>query len=533
MACLGVDHAVLAANDAGTCDVCHALPKELKISRMKRVRELFEREEALRQRGADVQQEGGEELPEEESEPAGAQSSRSPPAREEDEEEEYEPEFHHGDCGQRYESHRDYDDGGYAEAFYCEEEEYFYNKYPPQMAAEIMEALARERELQAQQKDTVQPADPSPVPAAAEAAAVPPPPRPELPQLVCDESDPVDIFKNAAACSGVRWPVSVAPREEFADSLYMAFGDVEEPKQEKLVLPIAPDFYKVFEKAWKNPSEDLVTPVLKKFRTDGAKEAGLTAIPPMDRRVAEHLLGKKFSSNKEPVLDGTHAQDVSKLVKAAYSSSGSAAEAANAVSMLQFATHSLLHDMGEAPTKEQILMLRRLQRDQMAYTAHIVATTGRAMARLVQVERSRWLVLSTEHKDKEGSINQEVRPGSLLSMTIPEMVAKHEREKAEQEALKALIPVTYPKSSFTRKPSFGASYGAYRGGGSWGRGRSGPPRAGFPKAPKPGPAADQQQHQGGKRPEKRRWEQPEPSPAFRGRGRGRGTRGASARGSAK
>ena len=362
LACLGLDHAVLAANDAGDCDVCHALPKGLRDSRMKRARELFEREEVQQRRGADAQ-EHGEELHEEEPEPADAQSSDSPPAME-DEEEEYDPDYRHG--ARRYESHRDYDDGGYAEAFYCEEEKYYYDKYPPEMAAEIMEALARERELLAENAAPV--ADPPPVPAAAEAAAAPLP-RPKLPQLECNESDPVDIFKNAAACSGVRWPVSVAPREAFADSLYMAFGDVEEPRQEKLLLPIAPDFYKVFEKAWKNPSEDLVSPVLKKFRTDGAKEAGLTAIPPMDKRVAEHLLSKTLSGNKEPALDGTHAQDVSKLVKAAYSSSGSAAEAANAVSMLQFATRSLLHDMGEAPTKEQILMLRRLQKDQMAFTA--------------------------------------------------------------------------------------------------------------------------------------------------------------------
>ena len=538
LACLGVDHAVLAANAAGDCQVCRSLPKELKTARLARVREIFaaEAEEEQQQDGVQQQVEEEEDPHGDDPEPAGAQasqrgaSSRSPPPQEEEEEEDrYEPDYEHRryDDGSRYESR---DDGDFEEAYYGgedEEEEFLYGAYPPEVAEAVLAALKYER--MERDKYAAQVAVPAPAPAAAEAAP-PPPPRRKLPPLECDEVDPVSLFKDVAECCGVPWPVSAAPKAMLQSSLYMAFGTPKEPQREKLLLPIVPDFTQFLKASWDTPSEaKAISPLLVEFNTAGAKEAGLRTMPVMDRHVAEHLLGKDVPSNKEPVFGGSQDQAISKLVRAAYSSAGSSAEASNALSMLQYATFSLLHDMGEKPTKEQILLLRRMHREQMAFSAHVVASTGRAMAQLVQVERSRWLTLSKTIKDRDGAINQAVHPSSLFSESLHEMVAKHEERKREREALRALMPTSYPKPAFV-KPS---TSGAFRSGRSWSRNRFGTPRPSSSGAPRPAPTDRQQPY---RRPEKRRLDQPDhppPPPAFRGRGRGRGARGAPGGRSAK
>ena len=195
---------------------------------------------------------------------------------------------------------------------------------------------------------------------------------------------------------------------------------------------------------------------MMRFVTNGAEEAGLKSIPPMDRRVAAHLLKKGVPRDKEPTFERSSEQGVSKLVKAAYASSASAAEATNALAMLQYSTFCLLHDMKDKPTPEQILMLRRLQREQTAYTVHVAAATGKAMAQLIQVERSRWLNLR-DTSDAGGSINQEVRPRSLFSESLPEMVVRYEEDKNIREALRVLVPTRPPESTFTRGASAGRS----------------------------------------------------------------------------
>ena len=530
--CLGLDHAVLAANAAGNCGVCGSLPEGLRASRLKRLREITAAYEAEDERAAEEQQDAqpaeDEDPPqEEEPEPAGARAarrntpSRAPPdqeAEEEEEEQEYEPEGEH---------YGDDDDGGYEAAYYSdgqEGEEVLEREWPPEVLAGIRAALAQ-----------AQAADPAPAAAAAEAAAeaAPPPLRRELPQLECDERDPVALFKAVADSCGVQWPVSAAPKAVLKSPFFVAFAANKEPQRERLVLPIMPDFVQFMETSWEKPAESkAIAPLLCDFTTAGAKEAGLKAMPPIDRQVADHLLGKTVPTNREPIFGGTQEQALTKLIKSAYASSGSAAEASNALSMLQYASYCLMHEMGDKPTKEQLLLLHRLQREQMAYGTHVVASTGRTMATLVQVERSRWLTLSSE-KDKDSSINQPVTPHSLFSVSLPEMVVQLEDRKKQQEALRAFWPQAQPKlasSSFGKKPS----YSSFRGGKTWNQDRFGSPRAGSSGPPRPRPPPEQQQQdRGNKRPAKRPLQRPDPSPVARGRGRGRGSRGSSADRSAK
>ena len=534
--CLGLDHAVLAANAAGNCPVCRTLPDELLKSRLKRLRELQAAYEAEEQREADEQhdaQQAEDDAPQQEDvEPAGAHaaqrgaSSRSPPGQEADEEEEqYDPDA---------EQYSDHDDGGYEAAYYSdgqeeEEEEVLYGTYPPEILAGIHEALKYERECRI--KAAAQGAEAA-APAAEEAAL---PPRRELPPLICDEIDQVALFKSVADTCGVRWPVSAEPKPVLQSAFYMAFGAAKEPHKEKLVLPIVPDFSQFLEASWEKPAEPKsISPLLCDFATAGAKEAGLKTMPVMDRNVAEHLTGKTVPRNKEPGFDGLQEQTVTRLIRSAYACVGSAAEASNALAMLQYASFSLMHDMGEDPTKmtkAQILLLHRLHRETMAFTTHVVASSGRALAQLVQLERSRWLALSTE-KDKEASLDQAVKPDRLFAESVPEMVVRHQDRKKTQEALNALWPTAPPKSSFSfagKKPA----YTAFRGGKTWSQNRFGAPRAGSSGPPKPRPPAEQQQERGGKRPAKRPLQRPDSSPAARGRGRGRGSRGSSADRSAK
>ena len=537
--CLGLDHAVLAANAAGNCGVCGSLPEGLRASRLRRLREITAAYEAEDERAAEEQQDAqpaeDEDPPqEEEPEPAGARAarrntpSRAPPdqeAEEEEEEQEYEPEGEH---------YGDDDDGGYEAAYYSdgqEGEEVLEREWPPEVLAGIRAALQYERDGRAGAQ--AQAADPAPAAAAAEAA--PPPLRRELPQLECDERDPVALFKAVADSCGVQWPVSAAPKAMLKSSFFMAFGATKEPQRERLVLPIMPDFAQFLETSWEKPAESkAITPLLCEFATAGAKEAGLKTMPVMDRNVAEHLTGKTVPRNKEPGFDGLQEQTVTRLIRSAYACVGSAAEASNALAMLQYASFSLMHDMGEDPTKmtkAQILLLHRLHRETMAFTTHVVASSGRALAQLVQLERSRWLALSTE-KDKEAALDQAVKPDRLFAESVPEMVVRHQDRKKTQEALNALWPTAPPKSSFSfagKKPA----YTAFRGGKTWSQNRFGAPRAGSSGPPKPRPPAEQQQERGGKRPAKRPLQRPDSSPAARGRGRGRGSRGSSADRSAK
>ena len=523
--CLGVDHAVLAANAAGDCEVCAQLPKNVKDARLHRAREACEMAD---QQDAGEPQEAEEEPPiEVDPVPAKTRatsrgaSPRQPPPQQ-DEEEVYEvdeyAEYRHYDDGYRCEGH---DEEEAYDVEDVEEEEELYGDYTQEFAAELRKALRYERE-KAEEAAQAADLDPEPV---ADARPT------RLPPLVCDESDPIDIFKNAAECCGVPWPSLPSTSVMHASSIFRAFGGEVEPKRDKLVIPIGPDFADVLTASWADPSEDkLVASLLKRFETHGAEEAGMKSLPPMNRHVAAHLLKRNdLPRNKPPVFDGAHEREVSKLVKAAYASAASAAEATNAVTMLQYSMFSLLHDIQKEkdgkPTQEQILMLRRLHREQAAYTVHIAATTGRVMAQLIQVERSRWLNLKDAKVDI-GSINQKVKPGSLFSESLPEMVGRYEEEKKTREALRVLMPTPSPKPAFARKPG----YGSVRGGRSWSRDRPTAPRQGPTGAMRPKPPAPDHSE---RRPEKRRFPQSDAPPPFRGRGRGRGTRGSSAGRSAK
>ena len=527
LVCLGVDHAVLAANAAGDCTTCAGLPKEVKAARLQKAREAYN---VADQQDAEEPQEVEEEpLQEEDPVPAKTRatgrraSPRHSPARQEEYEEEYEGEWEQAsrredDGSSHYSANGDSEEEYDGDA---EEEDHLYGAYSPALAAKVRAAVQYEKRCREQ--EAAQAADPAPEPAAAR------PKRRELPPLTCDESPEVDVFKHAAECCGVAWPVVPSSSAVRKTSIFRAFGGDAEPRREKLLIPVVPDFTDVLKASWKNPAKDkLVTPLLQRFETDGAEEAGLKSIPPMDRHVAAHLLNKKVPLGKEPTFDRSREQNVSKIVKAAYASAASSAEATNALAMLQYSTFCLLHDMKEKPTPEQILMLRRLHREQTAYTVHVAAATGKAMAQLIQVERARWLNLRDIGDDGD-PVNQEVKPGSLLSLSVPEMVVKYEEDKKIREALKVLVPTRPPKASFSRKPTFGSS----RASRSWSRDRSGALRPTSSAAPRFGPPAGQQPESSGKRAEKRRFQHTDPSPAVRGRGRGRGARGASAGRSAK
>ena len=98
LVCLGVDHAVLAANAAGDCTACAGLPKEVKAARLHRVRVVYN---VVNQQGAHEPWEAEEEIPHgEDPVPAkiratdrGASSLHSPARQDEEEEEEYEEDW--------------------------------------------------------------------------------------------------------------------------------------------------------------------------------------------------------------------------------------------------------------------------------------------------------------------------------------------------------------------------------------------------------------------------------------------------------
>ena len=199
--CLGVDHAVLAANAAGDCEVCAALPKSAKDARLHLVHLVQAREacEVAEQHGAEVLREADGELPYEED-PIPAKTHaiargafpHHPPPQQDEEWEEYG------------------DDAG--------EEDPLYGDYSPKFAAIVRAEMRYKRERKV---GAAQAADP-----ALEPAATARPRRRELWSPRCSES----------------------------------------------------------------------------YETDGAKDAGTSSLPPMNRRVAAHPLRRDVPRDKEPTF---------------------------------------------------------------------------------------------------------------------------------------------------------------------------------------------------------------------------------------
>ena len=568
--CQGLDHAVLAANKAGSCSVCKATPLGVNAKRLRQYYDLTD--------GAgpdeDHHHDGGEPpqdvdpSPEEAYGPRGRQRSPArgdgarssppqhhspprrspPPLRRHDQEEEDFEDDREGDDGRWDEDDRRYD-GDEEEEYEDDEEEEEEDgelvlRLPPGLRSSAFEDQLRKliKEKCEEARNEV-PVDPPAVP--------PPPPQqaeerpPAPPPMTMDDAELIEVFKEAAVHCRAAWPAAVAPSAAFSASIYRDFGGGEEPPREKQILPLLPGFLQMLKISWEEPKANKEQagpkPDPPKLDTANARKEGLEVLPPMDRLMAAHLLRKAVPrGDKEPVFETTHEQNVSKHVKAAYGAMGTCAKALNAMSMLQISTSHLLRAMKDEPSLEQLLKLRRLHNEQLKLSEYIATTTGRAMAQMVYVERNRWLNLSClEGKDRDGALYQKISPTDLFSASLPDIVTKHKEEKEQKEALNAYLPTAPRKPAYPRRRG-GLPYTYDRSrerrdtsrdyGRDYGRGYSRdrytgqrPAASGAQRAPPP--AAQQPTR---RRVEKRRQVNPDPSPA--GRGGGGGGRGASARG---
>ena len=513
--CLGVDHAILAAGGSSSCAICKSTPAPVNARRLNKIRPAAE--EDLAQEGAC----GGE--PHQRSPRGDEEYPPTSPGWQDDR-----PDQDGGHWCEGEEEEEEEEEDDFDEVYDDEEDEpvHLQGRYSPRFEAVLRAAMREEARYRRETRAAPQAAEAAPTLA--------PTPPPELekeqpPPMVMDNSDLIDIFKEAAVLGEAPWPSAATPRTALTASIYQGFGDDVEAPKEKQVLPLHGSFVKVLQSSWEEPhSSEALKQIAKSVDTAGTKAQGLDGLPPMDRYMAAHLLKKSVPRDKEPVFDGALERDVSNHIKAAYSSLAIGARTLNALSLLQISTSHLLRAMGDEPKEEQLLKLRRLHREQLKLVGQTTVATGRSMAQLVVAERSRWLNLSPKMEDRPTTLNQPLKVGgsttSLFPKSLPDMLARREEDKRNMDAIKAYMPAATPRPSYNRypaqtrsKPFYNRDYSRDRRDGQ----RPGP--SGATRAPPPPPPAPAPR----RRVEKRHQSDPDPSPARRGGGGGsRGARGA-------
>ena len=489
--CLGLEHAIDAVNNTGDCSLCRATATGIKARRLVRAKASFTGE--WRDRVRDEEQRRGNEerdardparyceddyrdLPTkaqarraveaaeacpDDGEPGAAAADaphHPPPPRElavhlppiEDgpstDEESMEEGDEDGDGSSSYD-----DDSSSGEDDYDEPEPLSGHYGTPRFEAQLRAALQAAAGAQVEAAAAAAPPEP-----AQEPAQPPPPP------LEMDQSPLVDIFKKAAARGGLKWPteeVPVAPGEDWV-TINHGFQKKEAPAAKRVqVLPLAKGFTTALSAAWKRPNSFSFPPE-HKMDVDcaGAEAAGLGGMPAMDKHMAAHLLRKPdVTWSKEPVFPGSHDKDVSSIAKKAYWSMTLGVKAVNAIALLQGSTSHVLQAMGDNPTLEHLLELRRLHLETMYLTKYSTEMSGRAMAHLVVLERSRWLNLTPKFADRLTTLDQPILQTNLFSGSLPDITARHEQDSKQKEALRAYMPTEPPRPSYNKKPIAGRS----------------------------------------------------------------------------
>ena len=299
-------------------------------------------------------------------------------------------------------------------------------------------------------------------PAAPAVAPVAPAVAPVAPAqpLPYDDTEIVEVFKKASARCGLTWPSTVVP-VTVPESRYDYYrkatqGDKEKP-QTKFELPLDGAFLHALKASWDKPhaASSVLTGTMKVFDCATQREEGLEALPPMDKSFAGWLTGSNPNSySKDPEFSSQADKDDSKTAGTAYKCAATVARALNATTLLQGSASHVLLTAGDEPTPEDMAELRRLHLELLRLTQAQSEMVGRTMAKIVVLERARWLELSP--KVGRTPLDQRVSTSTLFASMLEELRSRDGQTKTDTEIIGACLPAAgaRPKQHQPYKPTY-------------------------------------------------------------------------------
>ena len=344
------------------------------------------------------------------------------------------------------------------------------------------------------------------------ASAAPEPQAEAAPSQPYEDIDVIDVYKKAVERCGLTWPTPPAPPEGAAFDIYSEFlracKKVPDKPRTKVELPVHPGFEEALKLSWNDPwsASGVSDPVKRKvYDCVGKPDLCLDSLPPMDRSLAAYLTRTDPNAyGKDPDFEQAHIKDDSKTAKAAFKYAAMAARAQNATAILMNSVSRVLLAMGSQPKPEHVAELSTVHLELLRLNMTGSEMIGRAMAKIVVLERARWLERSVPPVLRT-PLKQKISAPTLFAGMIEEMRSREGQTRADSEVLGACLPSSVTRPKLPYKPHGGQRYFTAPG-----------PKPGDFKAP-----ASSSQRAGGSRPSSRS------RPPHRSRSDGRRTPSAS------
>nr|XP_013888376.1 PREDICTED: uncharacterized protein LOC106535818 [Austrofundulus limnaeus] len=258
----------------------------------------------------------------------------------------------------------------------------------------------------------------------------------------------------------VDWP---APPPAQKPLRFAGFFLPTEPTAVKNHLPMFPDFVSELTSCWTKPLSTRVTvpgygPYLD---LEGAENAGLVNIPPMEPSLAAYLAPSHNHGVSRPTtLPSKPCRFSASQLEKIHKAQATTARSLSSISMLQTYQAMALVELGvQVPAESLLLPLLneiRLTADYVLSASRGAALSlGRGMASTVVAQRHLWLTLSdVPDRDRATYLDEPVMVPGLFGQSLDIIQAKFELRKKQAEALLCIIPRrdSRPKTS-TQKPA--------------------------------------------------------------------------------
>ena len=282
-----------------------------------------------------------------------------------------------------------------------------------------------------------------------------------------------DLFRRATDRLNIPWPQQEDESDPEEDCVFDGLGTAEK-KPVKHVVPLMPSTIKQATASWKKPFSKPST-AYKHPNCAGMRDRGFESLPPVERGIAEYLLSKTPPASQDCFVDGSD-KEFAGLNRRAFTELATTLKALNGVGLLAGSATHVFRAAKDAPTKEQMAELRRLNNEVLNFARTAIQATGRNMALHAVMERSRWLdVGNIDGAHRKVCLDQPMPeagggPVGLLGSAMETLTAKYKQQKEEGEVLKAYLPKKAsfrpppppPPPRYSRQPAPAASGGSRR-----------------------------------------------------------------------
>nr|XP_013884265.1 PREDICTED: uncharacterized protein LOC106532682 [Austrofundulus limnaeus] len=180
---------------------------------------------------------------------------------------------------------------------------------------------------------------------------------------------------------------------------------------------------------------------------EGAYQAGLVSIPPMETCLAAYLAPSHNQGVSGPtLLSSKPCRFSSAQLEKIYKAQGNTAHALSSVTMFQTYKAMALAELADQMPQEKLLLPLlneiRLSSDHILCVSRCAALAlGKGMASTVVVQRHLWLTLSdVPDKDRAAYLDEPIMPTGLFGQELDIIQTKFEQRKKQAEALCCIIP---------------------------------------------------------------------------------------------